>query len=83
MMSPRSIVAPMLAVINTAMSQTRAITSCLLACRAPSHGNIVFQQMPEIRRNAQANPCGRAGDLEDAEVVHVSLQSPTPQEAQP
>lgn len=66
----------MLAIINTAMSQTHAAVPCLLASWAPSYGTIVFQQVPDSR-------CNRVMDLEDIEVVHVSLQSPTPQEAQP
>ena len=82
MMSPCSTVAPMLAIIFTAMSQTHATVACLLAWWVPSHGT-TLQHVPEITRNAQVNPCDRVGDLGDIEGVHVSLQSPSPQEAQP
>lgn len=57
----------MLAIIITAMSQTHATVACLLACWAPSHGTIIFQQVPEIRRNAQVNPCDRVGNRDDVE----------------
>ena len=82
MMSPCSTVAPMLAIIFTAMSQTHATVACLLAWWVPSHGT-TLQHVPEITRNAQVNPCDRVGDLGDVEGVHVSLQSPNSQEAQP
>ncbi len=52
MMLPCSTVAPMLAIIIAAMSQTHATVACLLACWAPSYGTTVLQQVLGIRRNA-------------------------------
>ena len=41
-MPPCSTMAPMLAIINTAMSRTHATVPCLLAWWVPSHGTMVF-----------------------------------------